>query len=108
MPVQATPPMNSIAGLASVNTARPSPNPISASPAISSFDMASVPVAARNAPPPLSGPAERKGSAAHPLHKCRHRLPDLVGRILLDEVQPLHRHLGLVRPGAAHFALTAD
>src|SRR5437868_13351179 len=45
---------------------------------------------------------------AYPPHEIRDRLPDLVRRVLLDEMEAVHCHLGLVRPGATQLALAPD
>src|SRR6516162_8512954 len=45
---------------------------------------------------------------AYTAHEVGDRLADLMGAVFLDEMAPLHRHFGLVRPGAANFPLPAD
>jgi hypothetical protein len=42
---------------------------------------------------------------ADPAHEAGHSLADLIWAILLKEMASFHCHFGLVRPGAAEFAL---
>jgi len=50
----------------------------------------------------------RSSLRAYTAHEVGDRLADLIGAVFLDEMAPLHRHFGLVRPGAANFPLPAD
>src|SRR5262249_49031367 len=45
---------------------------------------------------------------AYTVHEVGDRLADLAGAVFLDKMAPLHRHFGLVRPGAANSPLPAD
>src|SRR5262252_7066026 len=50
----------------------------------------------------------RPSLGTYTAHEVGHRLADLIGAVLLDEMAPLYRYFGLVRPGTAKFPLPAD
>src|SRR5215472_7549416 len=50
----------------------------------------------------------RPSLRAYTAHEVGDRFADVIGAVFLDEMAPLHRHFGLVRPGAANFPLPAD